>query len=440
MVAALAMTAGGSLATADPSSARVAQGAAGGPSCDEIRGTELGATDTWRIVRTGSPAAVSADAIVVACKRGGTGPAQVRVLGTSKAIDDSGEGSESPSGGPYLTLMEFQGSRAVLLNRTFPGPSYFDRTGSITFLDLERGARTTLLSDERSVAIEGAERPRRHTLATVMTPAGALAYATLDEAPPSQPTIGPWTLWDATGPRLAPALRDVTLSRGTSTGSAETSAGLYFRDAGGAPGRVPLKGAATTDAIAPDPSLAWQTLSLERTPDQHGDFNAELLVAPSTITPEATFNTVPQLEFSTSSTDRKAVVRILDQDQERRLGTLAPGSYPELDVLASSPGVAFLAGRFADHPSQRRLRLATTSRKAARFFDLRARRSIERPGMVLTAGGRQAAADGDRLRYWVYPRGRVHRVKGVHDLALSTGSAVGLYSTDSSGTVEFRRR
>lgn len=213
-----------------------------------------------------------------------------------------------------------------------------------------------------------------------------------------------------------------------------------MRDAAGTPGRIPLRGAAATDAIPEDPALAWQTLSLEHAPEQRGDFNAELLIAPSTITPEATYNFAPQLEFSTFSKDRRAVVRILDPDQERRLGTLARGSYPDLRVLASSPGVAFLAGRFADHPTQRRLRFVTTSRKATRFFDIPARRAIERPGMVITDGGRQAAADGNLLRYWVHPRGRVYRVNGVHDLALATGATEGLYSTDRNGVIEFRQR
>lgn len=447
LAAVFALSGSGSLAAAaDPQAARStaasAASAPAAPSCDQIRGAELGVTDAWRIVRTGSPFAVSADAAVVACRRNVAGPAQVRVLGTSKVIDDSGEGSESPSGGPYLTLMAFQGSRVVLRSRTFTGPSYFDRTGSISFLDLDRGTRTALLPDERSAAVEGSEKPSRHTLETVLTPAGALAYAPLDEAPPAKPTLGAWTLWDAAGQRPAPALRDVALSRGSSASAttARASAGLYFRDAAGTPGRLPLQGAATTEAIPADPALAWQTLPLERTPKARGDFNAELLVAPSTVAPEATFNTVPQLEFSTASKDRKAVVRILDADGERRLGTLAPGSFPELRVLASSAGVAFLAGRFATHPSQRRVLLATTSRKAAKFFDRPARRAIERPGMVITAGGRQAMADGDHLRLWVYPSGRVHRVRGVHDLAFTTGASAGLYSTDRDGRVAFRRR
>jgi len=432
-LAALVAFLASSAATPVPLAASATTTQVAGPSCDQIRGTVLGQTHRWRIVLVGN--GLSQPVPLVACHRGLPGPAAVRVLGMSKQFDGEGEDSDAPTGGPYVSLEQFQGSRAVLLTRTF-SDWIGDSTGAISLVDLDRGASEVVFdhyADHVSVPISGA------SLETRMTPAGGLALASVEWHGTARVQSTAWQLWDADGVRAWP---EATTTVEPSIGVGGDTGGMYYRDHARNAGRALLHGPAKLSGTPPDPALTWRSMRLPRLRPYTGGFQGEPIVDPAaTVFPTDYFVGGPFLEFSTSSADPNATVRVVaDAGGSGLLATLAPHSLAQFKVLTASGGGAIATGRFAGRPDQRRVRALGAPKAAVAFFDVAPRRAMSRPGQATMGSGAWALADGHTLRFWHGRRGSRRPIPGVHDLALTDGPNVGLFYTDGSGRAHYTVR
>ncbi|MDO9356785.1 MAG: hypothetical protein Q7T55_24015 [Solirubrobacteraceae bacterium] len=366
----------------------------GTPPCDAIGGEELARTSRWRVVHTGDGGPYGEDdspTPVVACERGTSGPARVRLLGMAKVEIEGGI-----EGGPFVASAG-AGGDVVLLANTFyeqlGNTGGFLETGYTTLFDLARGA---------SMRLPGAWLQRTsyfhdsvvdHELVTFVGRSGSLAttYRTRDGRH-ARTHFGPLTVWDASGRRELPGENVAFAGRDGRRGRATV---VYSRTAGGENRRVSLKGAADLSSLSPSPALAWRSLGLKtRTEDEQGAY-------------------------------------------EDRPGNRYPGVGPRAHatVLDGDDSHAVVIGRFAPDRSRSSVRLVgrfATDRQRA-FFALPAEPAQRRRAAAVVGDNVYAYSDGTTLRLWNHVSGgHVFAAPGLHDLAIS-GQAV--FGTDEAGRV-----
>lgn len=416
--------------------------AASAPACARIAGEELARDGRWRVVRTGDDAHPERLAPVVACRVDRRGPARVRVLGRSQGTDDEG----ARVGDQSIDVEGFGGGRVVIVT-TDSGDdadteSATTERGTYTLIDLDRGRASRLPGGRLLQTGAGGDALADTDLAVQLTKNGSVLWWTLRDATSDRPRAGGFTRWDAAG--ISP-LEGVTEAVAT-----EPAGSFYLRRSDGRAARIALTGAAQLPH-GTTPSLAWRTLRLPATSraevaaDASSGFNLQPLGS------DTSDGDGPWLNWSgRGSRDPASVLTIswaagaVDGDSGT-IATLAgrgQSARRALRQLGSAPRAALLSGRFADRPSERRLRLISHNAAAARFFDRRATASMERQGHAAISAGwvsttlRVAVIDGDRVLLWGPRGGRERTIPGANALAAGDG---GFYLTDAAGRTRFLR-
>lgn len=423
------------VAPAVPSTTPPAAGpAATSTTCDRVAGTLLGQTGQWRIVQLVGAAGTDPEATlpIVACRRDATGPAMVRVIATSK-LDGSAEGGTGDFGGPYVSLSALGGSRAILTSVTYPprNPTPAQegtQVSSTTVVDLDRGAATQLPGDYTTY--DGTSEWPQSYLVTELGPGGAMASFSLTKTSATTAfRTSQLTIWDGAGLRTVP-VTPTTIA--PSLGTGEGSRGFYYLGADGAAGRIPTDGGLALEGVPDDPAMAWQSLALPGQDGSNGNGVARRLDGPSAVT--APYYESPPWLMRFAEQGRQPTVRVVaDASGTDFLATLAKGSSPELKVLDAGVGTAMLAGRFAAHPRERRIRVVGVSRPTAALFDIPSRPALEAPGNAVVGYRRIALIDGGVLRIAGRNGPTKQLMPGAHDLALSD-DASGIFVTNGAGT------
>ena len=371
------------------------------PSCKTIPGQTLSISGGWRVVAV-TPRKGGYRSKVVACDTTRRGAALVRVLGQP---DFSNEG---------FRVASAVGSRVILA--TSGGSSSGGGSTDYRLVDLAVGRSRYLGTSFWNM------NPSFATVAFAMAPSGGVALASWQgvEAPG---TGGPLQIADADGTRqsatlvrqLAPSIGDGTIGSG----------GAYYLGADGSIGRVVVPTAAR---LGVDHTLRLRSTRL---PARAKPSNVVRTTLAANGQPGSQIELVVRRGFNADSTDSVEFAGSSDGAV-----ALADGAGKDLKVLATGWRSVLVAARFADRPSERRIRLLVTPNYSAPTVDLPATTAAEAPGhaAVNPRDNTVYVADADQL----YARAKdgpnyALPVPGIHDVSVEWTGLSGVFYTDGQG-------